>query len=83
MLLIEDINDPRNLEKIARKEVSDDELRKSILIITSIEELIKPIEEYFKAGFTQIYTHSTSPNETEFIKTFADKELPYFEERNR
>ena len=78
-----DINDPRILEKIAREEVSDDELRKSILIVTSIEELIKPIEEYFKAGFTQIYTHSTSPNEIEFIKIFANKVLPYFEERNK
>jgi coenzyme F420-dependent glucose-6-phosphate dehydrogenase len=74
-----DINDPRMLEKTAKEEVSDNELRKSILIITSIEDLIKPIEEYFKAGFTQIYTHSTSPNEIEFIKTFANKVLPYFE----
>jgi alkanesulfonate monooxygenase SsuD/methylene tetrahydromethanopterin reductase-like flavin-dependent oxidoreductase (luciferase family) len=78
-----DINDPRILEKIAREEVSDDELRKSILIVTSIEELIKPIEEYLKAGFTQIYTHSTSPNEIEFLKIFANKVLPYFEERNK
>ena len=55
-----DINDPRILEKIAREEVSDDELRKSILIVTSLEELIKPIEEYFKAGFTNIYTQHKS-----------------------
>ena len=34
MLLDRDINDPRILEKIAREEVSDDELRKSILIVT-------------------------------------------------
>ena len=52
-----DINDPRILEKTAKEEVSDDELRKSVLIITSIEDLIKPIEEYFNAGFTQVYTH--------------------------
>jgi coenzyme F420-dependent glucose-6-phosphate dehydrogenase len=76
-----DISDPRILEKIAKEEVSDDELRKSILIITSIEDLIKPIEEYFNAGFTQIYTHSTSPDEIEFIKKFANKVLPYFEEK--
>ena len=82
MLLI-DINDPRIFEKIVREEVSDDLLRKSILIVTSIEELIKPIEEYFKAGFTQIYIHSTSPNDIEFIKIFANKVLPYFEERNK
>ena len=76
-----DINDPRILEKIAKEEVSDDELRKSILIITSIEDLIKPIEEYFNAGFTQVYTHSTSPNEIEFIKKFANKVIPYFEDK--
>ena len=76
-----DINDPRILEKIAREEVSDDELRKSILITTSIEDLIKPIEEYFNAGFTQVYTHSTSPNEIEFIKKFANKVIPYFEDK--
>ena len=70
------INDPRILEKIAKEEVSDDELRKSILIITSIEDLIKPIEEYFNAGFTQVYTHSTSPNEIGFIKKFANKRYP-------
>ena len=74
-----DINDPRQLEKTAKEEVTDEELKKSILIITSIEDLIKPIEEYFKAGFTQVYTHSTSPNEIEFIQKFAKKVLPYFE----
>jgi len=38
------------------------------------------MEEYFKAGFTQIYTpYSKSPNEIEFIKTFVNKVLPYFE----
>ena len=77
-----DINDRRVLEKTAKEEVSDDELKKSILIVTSIEDLIKPIEDYFKAGFTQVYTHSTSPNEIEFIQEFAKKILPYFEKNN-
>jgi coenzyme F420-dependent glucose-6-phosphate dehydrogenase len=75
-----DINDPRVLEKTAKEEVSDEELKKSILIVTSIEDLIKPIEDYFKAGFTQVYTHSTSPNEIEFIQQFTQKVLPYFKE---
>ena len=76
-----DINDPRVLEKTAKEEVSDEELKKSILIVTSIEDLIKPIEEYFKAGFTQVYTHSTSPNEIEFIQEFTQKVLPYFKDQ--
>ena len=78
-----DINDPRQLEKTAKEEVSDEELKKSTLIVTSIEDLIKPIEDYFKAGFTQVYTHSTSPNEIEFIQKFAKKVLPYFERNER
>jgi coenzyme F420-dependent glucose-6-phosphate dehydrogenase len=73
-----DINDPRVLEETAKREVTDEELKKSILIVTSIEDLIKPIEEYFKAGFTQVYTHSTSPNEVQFIQKFTKKVLPYF-----
>jgi coenzyme F420-dependent glucose-6-phosphate dehydrogenase len=77
-----DINDPRVLEKIAKEEVSDEELKKSILIVTSIGDLIKPIEDYFKAGFTQVYTHSTSPNEIEFIQDFAKKILPYFKKND-
>ena len=69
-------------QKRAKQEVSDEKLKKSILIVTSIYDLIKPLEEYFKAGFTQIYTHSTSPDEIEFIQEFAKKILPYFEKNN-
>jgi coenzyme F420-dependent glucose-6-phosphate dehydrogenase len=74
-----DINDPRELEKKAKREVSDEKLKQSILITTNIEECIRPIEEYFKAGFTKIYVQSTSPNETEFIDEFSKKVLPHFE----
>lgn len=34
--------------------------------------LIKPIEEYFESGFTQVFTHSTSPDE------LTKSVLPYF-----
>jgi coenzyme F420-dependent glucose-6-phosphate dehydrogenase len=76
-----DISDPRILEEKAKQEVSDDELKKSTLIVTSIEDLISPIEKYFQAGFTQLYIHSTSPNEIEFIRLFTKKVLPYFQNR--
>jgi alkanesulfonate monooxygenase SsuD/methylene tetrahydromethanopterin reductase-like flavin-dependent oxidoreductase (luciferase family) len=39
------INDPRVLEEKAKREVSDDELKKSTIIVTSIEDLITPIEK--------------------------------------
>jgi coenzyme F420-dependent glucose-6-phosphate dehydrogenase len=73
-----DINDPRDLQKKAKQEVSDDKVKESTLIATSIDDLFKPIEEYFKAGFTQVYLHSTSPNELEFVQKFCNKVLPYF-----
>lgn len=72
------INDPRKLQEKALEEVSDEKLKESTLIITSIEDLIKPLEEYFKSGFTQIYLHSTSPNELDFVHEFCKNVLPYF-----
>jgi hypothetical protein len=31
-----------------------------------------------KSGFTQVFTHSTSPDEKEFIQKFIKDVLPYF-----
>jgi coenzyme F420-dependent glucose-6-phosphate dehydrogenase len=59
-----DINDPRELEQKAKEvEVPDETLKESIQIVTSIEDVTKPIEEYFKVRFTKVYVHSTSPNQ--------------------
>jgi coenzyme F420-dependent glucose-6-phosphate dehydrogenase len=73
-----DINDPRELERRAKEEVPDEKLKESIQIITSIEDTIKPIEEYFEMGFTRVYIHSSSPNEIKFIQEFSKKVLTYF-----
>jgi coenzyme F420-dependent glucose-6-phosphate dehydrogenase len=66
------------LQEKAKQEVSDDKLKQSTLIVTKIDYFIKPLEEYFKSGFTQVSTHSTSPNEKEFIHKFTKNALPYF-----
>lgn len=73
-----DISEPIKLQEKAKQEVSDDKLKKSILIVTKVDDLIKPIEEYFESGFTQVFTHSTSPNEKKFIQEFTKSILPYF-----
>ena len=83
--LIEDvfdlnISDPRQLERKAKAEVSDEKVKQSTLIATSIEECIKLIEGYFDAGFTRIYVHSTSPDEIKFVREFCAKVLPYFQD---
>lgn len=77
------ISDPRRLEQKAKQQVHDQQLKESIEITTSIEDCIKSIEEYFKAGFTKVYVHSTSPNEIDFIREFGKKVLPYFQEQNK
>ncbi|HYG00493.1 MAG TPA: LLM class flavin-dependent oxidoreductase [Candidatus Saccharimonadales bacterium] len=80
------INDPRKLQEKALEEVSDEKLKESTLIVTSVEDLIKPLEEYFKSGFTKIYLHSTSPNELDFVQQFCKKVLPHLneeEEKNK
>lgn len=78
-----EINDPKKLQQKAKQEVSDEKLKESTLIVVSIDDLIKPLEEYFDAGFTQIYLHSTSPDEVEFIHQFSKKILPYFSKSNK
>jgi hypothetical protein len=72
------ISDPRKLEKKAKQKVPDKRLKESIDVITSIENCIKSIEAYFKAGFSREYVHGTSPNELEFIHAFSTSMLPYF-----
>ena len=42
---------------------------------------MKSIENYFKAGFTTVYIHSTSPDEAVFVRSFGKKILPYFTSR--
>ncbi|HYZ51372.1 MAG TPA: hypothetical protein VE593_10830, partial [Nitrososphaeraceae archaeon] len=75
------IHDPRRLEQKAKQQVPDQKVKENIKIVTSIEDCMKPIEEYFKVGFTKVYVHSTSPNEIEFVQQFGKKVLPYFEEQ--
>ena len=77
-----DISDPRELEQKAKDEVLDEKLKESTLIVTSIEDCIKPLEEYFNAGYTRLYPHSTSPDEIKFIQDFCATVLPYFNDRN-
>jgi coenzyme F420-dependent glucose-6-phosphate dehydrogenase len=73
-----DISDPRKLQQKAKDKVSDEKLKQSTIIVTSIEDCIKPLEEYFKAGYTRLYTHSIGPDEIKFIQDFCKKVLPYF-----
>ena len=74
-----DISDPRQAsQRKAEKESTDEKLKQAIQITTSIEDCIKTLEEYFNAGFTRVYVHSTSPDEIRFIQMFSKKVMPHF-----
>ena len=77
-VLMSEIHDPRELERKAAAEVSDDSLKESWEVVTSIEASADSIERYFRAGFTKVYVHSSSPDEHEFIRAFTSKVLPHF-----
>jgi coenzyme F420-dependent glucose-6-phosphate dehydrogenase len=72
------IESPLKLQQKAIKDVSDEKIKKSIQITTSIEDIIKSIEDFFKVGYTRIYIHSTSPNEIEFVREIGKKVVSYF-----
>jgi coenzyme F420-dependent glucose-6-phosphate dehydrogenase len=73
-----DISDPRKLQRKAEKDVPDEKLKQAIQITTSIEDCIRSIEQYFKAGFTKVHIHSTSPDEIKFIQMFSKKVMQHF-----
>lgn len=77
------ISDPRKLEQKAKQQVPDQELKENIEITTSIEDCIKSIEEYLKAGSTKVYVHNTSPNEIGFIREFEKKCYPIFKNKSK
>jgi coenzyme F420-dependent glucose-6-phosphate dehydrogenase len=72
------IENPQKLQQKAINDVSDEKIKKAIQITTSIEDIIKSIEEYFKIGYTRVYVHSTSPNEIEFVREIGKKVISYF-----
>ncbi|MGD0638029.1 MAG: TIGR03557 family F420-dependent LLM class oxidoreductase [Nitrososphaerales archaeon] len=77
-VLMSEIHDPRELEKKAEEEVSDESLKASWHVVTSIDESAREIDRYFKAGFTKVYVHSSSPDERAFIREFTAKVLPHY-----
>jgi len=77
-VLMSEVHDPRELEAKAEREVSDENLKDSWEVITSIDDSARSIERLFKGGFTKVYVHSSSPDETGFIREFTAKVLPHF-----
>lgn len=77
-VFIDPISDPREIEKMGSR-VSDEQLASSFVVAQSAEDIIKPIEYAFKAGFDHVYVASLSPDEKAFIKLCGEKVLPHFQ----
>jgi hypothetical protein len=75
-VLSSDISDPRILEQRGEQEVPDKKIEETWTIVTSVEDLIKPIENLVRKGYNYIQVHSSSPDELAFVKQFAQKALP-------
>ncbi|MFQ5553515.1 MAG: TIGR03557 family F420-dependent LLM class oxidoreductase [Thermoplasmata archaeon] len=72
------VYDPRELEGMA-VEVEAEELLKTWEVVTDIEDLIGPLEEYGRLGFQEIYLHSSSPDEEGALKELGRRLLPTWE----
>lgn len=78
--LSSDEADPRELERRGAEEVTDKQVQSAWTIVTDVDELIKPIEELARRGYSMVQVHSSSPDELQFINEFAKNALPALRE---
>ena len=69
------IYDPREIDKLGRN-VSDKQIGERLLVCTSAEDFIKPIEEWVKLGFGHVYLSCNSQDHSKFLKMYGEKLLP-------
>ncbi len=66
-ILNRDITDPRRLEEEGAK-VPREEVMARWLVTTDVEEIAREVEACGRRGFTRVYLHSTSPDESAFLR---------------
>lgn len=75
----QEIHDPRKLEALAMT-VEPEALLKTWHVVTDLEALVAPIEEYARLGFNEVYLHSSSPDEEAVLHELRKTLLPHFAE---
>lgn len=75
----QEVCDPRELEELALS-VEPEKLLKTWEVVTDLDDLMGPLEEYAKLGFREIYLHSSSPDEDRVLREVERSLLPYFQE---
>jgi hypothetical protein len=77
--LREKISDPRELEDmVSSKEI--EKIKKTWLIATDSEQIIKSLEDFLKLRMDIIFIHSASPDERKFLNMLGRDILPWMRE---
>lgn len=77
--LREKISDPRELEDMVTS-AEIEKIKKTWLIATDSEEIIKSLENFLKLRMDIIFIHSASPNERKFLNMLGRDILPWMRE---
>jgi alkanesulfonate monooxygenase SsuD/methylene tetrahydromethanopterin reductase-like flavin-dependent oxidoreductase (luciferase family) len=76
------VSDPRQIEELGKKKVTDKQLVEAYAVGTSADEHIKRVEEAFSMDFDHVFVFSTSPNEEGAIELYGKEEvIPYFKDK--
>ncbi len=73
-------SDPREFERVANEQVTDERIKELWFVTTSMDEVISRVETYIEAGYDWIQLHSCSPNEENFIDMFGSEGITYIRE---
>jgi len=75
----EKVSDPRELEDMV-SEQEIDKIKKTWLIATDSEQIIKSLENFLKLRMDIIFIHSASPDERKFLNILGRDVLPWMRE---
>ncbi len=70
-------SDPRELERVADAQVTDERVKDLWFVTTDIEEIVRKVETYIEAGYNWIQIHSCSPDEENFLDCFGREAMPH------
>ncbi|MBI4446517.1 MAG: TIGR03557 family F420-dependent LLM class oxidoreductase [Acidobacteria bacterium] len=76
--LFSELRLPSQFESASRK-VTEEELSHLVVCGNNVEEHLKAIEHFTRAGFTHVYFHQIGPFQEEFFRFYQSEVLPRFE----
>jgi coenzyme F420-dependent glucose-6-phosphate dehydrogenase len=75
----DEVSDPRELEAMVGPQELE-VIKKTWLITTDSDDIIRRLGEFLKMGFNRVYIHSASPDEHKFLHLLGRDILPWMKE---